>query len=141
MGPQLAGLTKQHGDKVVVLKINVDRQRALAQRAGVRSIPDTRLYFSGRELERRVGGQSLTQLGSLVLRHADKLPSQQESGNLNVVSSSTQERSAEPSIIPVSQSAGITPRKENNAVPDGPLERGEILPMDNDWLPPGVTRE
>lgn len=119
MSPQLAGLAKQDGDKVVVLQVNVDRQRALAQRAGVRSIPDTRLYFDGRQLERKMGGMHLSQLSQMVQRHASKLPSP-------------------PAANPAALASAGTPKKvSTNDNADGPA----IVPMDKSWLPPGVTRK
>ena len=47
MAPQLVKLAKNHGDKVVVLKVDVMRYGAMAQKAGVRGIPDTRLLYGG----------------------------------------------------------------------------------------------
>ena len=74
MSPQLAALARQDGDKVVVLKVNIDRQPAMARSAGVRSIPDTRLYFAGQQLERRLGGMHVDEMRQLVQRHLGRLP-------------------------------------------------------------------
>jgi thioredoxin-like negative regulator of GroEL len=119
MSPQLAGLARQDGDKVVVLQVNVDRQPALAQRAGVRSIPDTRLYFAGTQVERKVGGMHLSQLSQMVQRHASKLPSPPAATNDSVATTDA------PKKVSAKDAAA------------GPA----IVPMDESWLPPGVTRE
>ena len=119
MSPQLAGLARQDGDKVVVLQVNVDRQRTLARRAGVRSIPDTRLYFAGRQVERKTGGMQLSQLRQMVQRHAGKLP---------------------PPPAAINNSVATTGAPEKTGAKDAATAPA-IVPMDESWLPPGVTRK
>ena len=141
MAPQLADLTGKDGDKVVVLKVNVDRQRALAQRAGVRSIPDTRLYFAGKQLERRVGGQNLTQLSQMVQRHAKKLPAPQGPEKQGIASTTSRKNPSRPSITPTSRPGKSSPGKAEDGVPKESMQGGTVVPMNDDWLPPGVTRK
>ena len=74
IAPSLSRLASAHGDKVVVLKVNVDREKTLARRAGIRSIPDVRLLHAGSQLERHTGGRSYGFYESLVLKHAGRLP-------------------------------------------------------------------
>lgn len=52
-----------------LVKIDVDREHALAQRFGVRSIPTIVLAFHGRELDRVAGSLSEADLVSWALRH------------------------------------------------------------------------
>ncbi len=74
LAPSLAKLAEQHGDKVVVLKVNVDEERELAQQAGVRSIPDVRLMHGGKEVDRFVGLKPYGTIEKLILEHEARLP-------------------------------------------------------------------
>ena len=110
MAPQLAALAGRQGDKVVVLKVDVDRNRELAMKAGVRSIPDMRLLHGGRQLEKMVGSRSVEQLEQVVAKHAGRLPDRQVSAPARI-------------ITPEVQAPG----------------EASIRKMEKDWLPPGVT--
>lgn len=142
MRPQLAGLTKKHGDKVVVLKVNVDRQRTLASLAGVRSIPDRRLFFAGRQLERSVGGTRLASLERIVIKHAGRLdspgpvlaqtPPMPKKG-LRRLEHQLQE-------VRTGNEMQGTNRPVSKPKPQAEGKSGTIDPMGKDWLPPGVTR-
>ncbi len=151
MRPQLAGLAKKHGDKVVVLKVNVDRQRTLTSMAGVRSIPDRRLFFGGRQLDRSVGGLSRVALERMVLKHegviepfepqaesapviASEGPLQRLERNMAKVSSDNQRQWPEDKVATSEPSNAAKPNEEAE------LKSGTIKPMAKDWLPPGVTR-
>ena len=72
--PQLEALAKNHGDKVVILKVNVDKEKELAMNAGVESIPDLRLLHGGKQLEKIIGYRPASQLEQMVVRHAGVLP-------------------------------------------------------------------
>lgn len=74
IAPALSRLASAHGDKVVVLKINIDREPELAASAGARAIPDVRLLHGGTQLERSVGGRPYSYYEHLVLKHASRLP-------------------------------------------------------------------
>ncbi len=115
LAPHLAQLAAAHGDKVVVLKVNVDQQRELAARAGVRGIPDIRLLHEGDELEKIVGGVPYGTLEALVLRHRSRLPA-------------------------VSSSPSSTPDAGPAATPEG-SGGPAITPLRDDWLPPGIERK
>lgn len=110
IAPHLSRLAANHGDKVVVLKVNVDREKALASRAGVRSIPDVRLLHAGNQLEQSIGGHPYQYYESLVLKHAARLP--------------------RPSAAPP------RPSDRSPSAPSSP--KGSITPFSKDWLPPGV---
>lgn len=97
MKPQLATLARKHGDKVVVLLVHVNQNSNLAMKAGVRSIPDTRLVLGGKELERVVGGYPIAHFEKLINKHAGSL-------------------SVEARVTPSGKSSGgeaITPMKED----------------------------
>jgi len=57
-GPILDEAAGQIGDRALVGKVNVDEERALAQRYGVRVIPTLILLRGGQELQRFTGVQS-----------------------------------------------------------------------------------
>lgn len=114
----MAKLAKEHGDKVVVLKVDVSRQGKMAQRAGVRSIPDTRLLYKGKQLTGKVGGMQYAELAKMVFKNVSKLPPIEAVENSAAASA-------------VAAPAGGAPKKEGNG----------ITPMKEDWLPPGVTRD
>lgn len=108
MKPQLAALARKHGDKVVVLLVDANRNGQMAMQAGVRGIPDSRLFLGGRQLEKVVGAAPLPHFESLVQKHAG-------------------------SLAPVPKAAGSKssqPATSND---------GSIVPMEKDWMPPGVT--
>jgi len=55
VGPVLEKLAADHAEKVMVLKVNVDQNQALAARYGIMSIP-TVIMFEGGELKTQVIG-------------------------------------------------------------------------------------
>lgn len=138
MAPQLAKLASMHGDRVLVLKVNVDREKDLARKAGVRSIPDTRLLHAGRELSREVGGLSYAKLEKMVLAQVKRLPPSKPTGS-----------APRPRFTPTPSQAGgavPSPSKKVAQASDSKKEssgqgsqQGSIVPMKDDWLPPGVT--
>jgi thioredoxin-like negative regulator of GroEL len=154
MRPQLAGLAREHGDKVVVLKVNVDRQRALASKAGVRSIPDRRLFFAGRQLDRSVGGLSQTALERMVLKHEGVMassPQEDEGGSMLAIKMPLQKLKRQLAdvrsdnrlqLMEGTVAEQAPPAQAEEGAPseskDG-LKSGTIEPMAKDWLPPGVT--
>lgn len=53
--PVLEELSGEHKDKVVIAKIDVDKNPDTAQKFGVMSIPTTVLFKDGKEVGRQVG--------------------------------------------------------------------------------------
>lgn len=119
IAPHLSRLAAAHGDKVVVLKVDVDRQKALAQRAGIRSIPDVRLLHAGRQLERLVGGRPYSAYEGAVLKHASLL--------------AQTAKAPAPTPQPTTEKKPASP-------PSTDTPAGTIRPEPKDWLPPGVSR-
>ncbi len=78
LAPSLAKLAQKHGDKVIVLKVNVDKEGELAQKAGVSSIPDVRLLHGGKQLDRFVGLVSYEKIEALILKNESRLPPPRE---------------------------------------------------------------
>ena len=55
LAPVVGRLAEAYGGKVLFCKVNVDGQRALAEKYGIRSIPCVILFNHGAEAERLVG--------------------------------------------------------------------------------------
>jgi thioredoxin 1 len=55
LSPILDKIVSEHSGKIIVGKINVDQNRELASKEGVRGIPDVRIFRDGSEVDRFVG--------------------------------------------------------------------------------------
>lgn len=53
--PVLDELASQYADKVIILKLDVDKSSSVAEKYGVMSIPTTVLFKDGKEVGRQVG--------------------------------------------------------------------------------------
>lgn len=53
--PVLEELSDEHKDKVIIAKIDVDKNSDSAQKFGVMSIPTTVLFKDGKEVGRQIG--------------------------------------------------------------------------------------
>lgn len=56
--PAIHGAAEKYAGKATVVAVNVDKAGDLAQKYGISSIPDVRLFKGGKEVERFVGVQS-----------------------------------------------------------------------------------
>ncbi len=74
LAPSLVKLAQTHGDKVIVLKVNVDTEGELAQQAGVSNIPDVRLLHGGEQVDQFVGAMSYEKIEKMILKHESILP-------------------------------------------------------------------
>jgi thioredoxin len=55
LGPEIEALAKERGDRLRVVKIDVDQHGRIARSHGVVSIPDVRLWVDGKEVARFAG--------------------------------------------------------------------------------------
>jgi thioredoxin 1 len=69
MHPILDDLKKHFGEKIKVLKIDVDKNQQLASILKIRSVPTLILFKSGEKVWRESGVFPLKQLISLVQKH------------------------------------------------------------------------
>lgn len=83
LAPSLTKLAQVHGDKVIVLKVNVDAEKALAMQAGVRSIPDVRLLHGGKQVDQFVGLIPYEKIEKMILEHESMLPPPKKVPTLN----------------------------------------------------------
>lgn len=69
MMPELDKLKSLLGDKVTILKVNIDRNPEAAARYSVRSVPTLLLFQNGTIRWRQSGGHSATQLQQIIQTH------------------------------------------------------------------------
>jgi len=66
MSPILAQVAGEVGDDAKIIKIDVDKNQALAQKLGIRGVPTFILYKDGKQLWRESGMQSKNALVELL---------------------------------------------------------------------------
>ena len=66
MHPVLEQLKEGLGDKIRIIKIDVDKQNATAAQYNIQSVPTLMLFRSGQSLWRRSGALSLSELRNTV---------------------------------------------------------------------------
>lgn len=70
MGPILEELAKVMGDKVRILKHNVDNEPTTAGQFGIRSIPTMVIMKDGQPVDKVVGVRDVSELQDLLSKHA-----------------------------------------------------------------------
>lgn len=76
MKPVLEQLSKKEGDRLRVLKVDVDRNREAANAYQIQSIPTMILFHKGKILWRTAGAMSLPQLTATLNKFLPPVPSQ-----------------------------------------------------------------
>lgn len=69
MPPILRKVKDALGDQVKILKIDVDKNQAIAQKLQIRNVPTIALYKNGNQLFRQAGVLQADQLIQLVKQH------------------------------------------------------------------------
>ena len=69
MHPILDGLKKHFGEKIRILKIDVDKNQEIAEKLKIRGVPTLILFKSGEKLWRESGAYPLNHLISIVKPH------------------------------------------------------------------------
>lgn len=69
MPPILKEVKKQLGDQVRIIKIDVDKNPAIAQKLQVRGVPTIAIYKNGQQLFRQSGVIQAPQLVQLLQQH------------------------------------------------------------------------
>jgi thioredoxin 1 len=57
LAPSLEAIAAEHGDKIEIVKLNIDENPAIAARYGVMSIPTLNLYKGGEVVQTIVGAK------------------------------------------------------------------------------------
>jgi thioredoxin 1 len=69
IAPMLDEVSKEYDGKVRVVKVNVDENRAIAAKYGIRGIPTLMLFKGGAAAATKVGALSKSQLTSFLDQH------------------------------------------------------------------------
>lgn len=72
LSPILEQLDEDHGDKVVVAKLNVDENQAIAAEYGITGIPNVKFFKNGEVVEDIVGLAPKPHYEELINNHLDK---------------------------------------------------------------------
>lgn len=67
MAPVLKEVSGRIGDKGKIIKIDIDKNRALAEKLRIMSVPTFMLYKNGKVIWKRSGVQSAQQLEQVIL--------------------------------------------------------------------------
>jgi thioredoxin 1 len=57
VGPILDEIANEHGDKITIVKVNVDEEPALAQQYGITSIPAMQVFQGGEVVKSIIGAK------------------------------------------------------------------------------------
>ncbi len=69
IAPILDEVADEMGDKVKIAKVNVDDNRNIAMKMGIRGIPTLMVFKNGEVVDQHVGALSKTQLTELLNKH------------------------------------------------------------------------
>jgi len=69
MGPILKDVSSKMGDKVRILKIDVDKNQAIAQKWQIQSVPTIAIFKQGKQLFRQSGVLQANQLIAELNKH------------------------------------------------------------------------
>lgn len=69
MSPIVAQVAEEFGEKIKVIKIDVDKNASVSQTYGIRSIPTFILFKKGAVVWKEVGGMSAQQLRNAVQKN------------------------------------------------------------------------
>jgi thioredoxin 1 len=71
MAPELKKLVEKEGDKVKVIKVDVDKNPQAASAYQVNSVPTLILFRKGKQLWRQSGAMTASQLSGIIRQFAD----------------------------------------------------------------------
>jgi thioredoxin 1 len=69
IGPILDELAKEYGESLVIAKVNVDDNQALAQRFGISSIPNLKVFKGGVEVDNIIGAAPKPTIKRVIDQH------------------------------------------------------------------------
>lgn len=72
LAPEINALERARGERLAVVRIDVDAEAGVAQELGVSSIPDLRLWRDGQEVARSLGYRSQSALAAWIDQHTGK---------------------------------------------------------------------
>jgi len=71
LGPVLEQVAGEFPGKVYLGKVNVDDARDIAQREGIRSIPDVRIFRDGKQVDQFVGMADAETIRAMLRKHSE----------------------------------------------------------------------
>lgn len=71
LGPVIQDVKEELGDKVRIIKIDIDKNEELAQQLEIRSIPTLMIYDKGELKWRHTGGESKNKLVNMLKEYID----------------------------------------------------------------------
>jgi thioredoxin 1 len=66
IAPLLDEVARDYGDRLRVVKVNVDENQAITAKYGIRGIPTLKLFKNGEEVATKVGALSKSQLAAFL---------------------------------------------------------------------------
>lgn len=117
LSPVLERLAAESGGKVIIGKVDVDANPALAEKAGIRSIPDVRVFRDGKQVDRFIG----------VLKEGDirKMFAKHSAGLETKASAVADGGATSPAATGPASAEGTSPTFQR---------------MDKNWMPPGIQK-
>lgn len=115
LSPVLEQLAAESGGRIILGKIDVDAHPALAEKAGIHSIPDVRVFRDGRQVDRFIGVLEKEEIQTMFAKHSDGLDTRS----------------------PAVADGGTSP---SAAPPSAEGTSATFQRMDKDWMPPGIRK-
>jgi thioredoxin len=97
LGPVLEQVAGEFPGKVSLGKVNVDDARDIAQREGIRSIPDVRIFRDGKQVDQFVGVADAETIRAMLRKHSEGI----QVAKVDKPSSSTPTGSRDPEVQPM----------------------------------------
>ena len=148
--PVLKQIVHDNEGRILLGKVDVDQEKALASRAGVRGIPDVRIFKHGEQVDRFVGAlpepvarkRIEAQLKGLEAP-AEATPEEAEESPDPEPKEPQAKPQPEPQPEPQAEpQAEPQPEPQAEEAPQKAAEEKKVTrPMPKNWLPPGMERK
>ncbi len=130
LAPVLEGIANSSNGKVLLGKVDVEKDGELGHKQGVSNIPDIRIFVGGKQVDRMVG-PSPEEVRKKIQSHARN------------IAAPAKPKPEQPKPEQPASDKPADPAKPGGkpADPEQPKEDPTIKPMDKEWLPPGLQRK
>ncbi len=122
--PILESIVDKNRGKVLLGKMDIDKNKSVPAREGVRGIPDVRIFVNGKQVDKFVGLPPANVTREKIESHLGKILS-----------------APKPPPKPAPKPAIKPQAKDKPSEDEPPKQEPKIRPMDKDWLPPGIQRK
>lgn len=138
----LEQIHQQH-DSVIVVKVDVNQHPQFSQKKGVRSIPDTRIYYNSREVNRFVGFRSQADILPMLRPYLNRTIASKSPPIVEAMTGKLRRsmNKREDQLHNTTSHTHTSGSVEKTSIPRNtkPVQPN-IQRMDKEWLPPGVKR-